>query len=161
MNRLNLEEYGCLLTIAGKSRSEDNFTQVSVVGFDKNKRICGICYNGLDVGMTKPLWMDRQDMREKKSLFWHHAELNLLSLIKKDECKLVCCSISPCFACLKTLCAHGIKKIVYWDWYERFPKDQEKDYYEYLKFYNIDCYELSKESKQRVKDYLLRETDRL
>lgn len=149
MNRLTLEEYGCLLTLAGKSRSEDYFTHVSAVAFAQNKRILGISYNGLKAGMEVPDWMKLEENRPKKSEYYIHAEQNLFSLIKNEECDLLCLNWSPCHACSKIIVSHNVKKVVY---LKEYPKCNK--FKEIFDFYAITYYELPVWSKQRIKDYL-------
>ncbi|HEY8962156.1 MAG TPA: hypothetical protein VIM57_08105, partial [Luteolibacter sp.] len=46
-----------------------------------------------------------------------HAEINLCSLFRRGEAKLVATTTMPCTACMQTLCAYGIKEIYYRDIY--------------------------------------------
>jgi dCMP deaminase len=46
-----------------------------------------------------------------------HAEINLCSLFRRGEAKLVASTTMPCTACMQTLCAHGIEQIVYGESY--------------------------------------------
>jgi len=58
-------------------------------------------------------WDDR-DARQK---FMLHAEVNLCSLFRRGEAKLVATTTMPCTACMQTLCAYGIREIYYRDVY--------------------------------------------
>jgi len=147
--RLSIEEYGCLLTLAGKSRSEDYFTHCSAVGIDKNKRILGISYNGLKAGMTVPEWMKLEENRALKSEYYLHAEQNLFNLIKNGECDLLCLNYSPCFNCSKIISANNVRRIVYLKEYHRCSKFKD-----IFGFYGIEHQELLRESKDRIKGYL-------
>ena len=42
-----------------------------------------------------------------------HAEVNLCSLFRRGEAKLVATTTMPCTACMQTLCANGIREIYY------------------------------------------------
>ena len=73
--------------------------------------IIGTAYNGLFPGFDAPegFWASRDD-RQK---FMLHAEINLCSLFKRGEAKIVACTTMPCTSCMQALCAHGVKTIYY------------------------------------------------
>jgi len=73
--------------------------------------VIATAYNGLAPGFEAPegFWDDR-DGRQK---FMLHAEVNLCSLFKRGEAKIVATTTMPCTACMQTLCAYGIKEIYY------------------------------------------------
>lgn len=50
-----------------------------------------------------------------------HAEINLCSLFKRGEAKIVACTTMPCTSCMQALCAHGVKTIYYG---EAYPASQ-------------------------------------
>ena len=152
--RLTIEEYGCMLSLIGKGRSEDYFTHTSGVAISKDKRILGISYNGLAAGMEVPQWMKQEENRVKKADFYLHAEDNLFAMVKKGECHLLCINISPCISCCRTIVANGVKRIVYLKEYHRCNKFKE-----FFEFYGIECYELSAKSKQNIKGYLLNQSN--
>ena len=147
--RLNIEEYGCMLSLIGKGRSEDYFTHTSGVAISKDKRILGISYNGLAPGMIVPEWMKKEENRAKKAEYYLHSEDNLFALIKKGECHLLCLNISPCISCCRTIVANGVSRVVYLKEYHRCSKFKE-----FFKFYNVDYQELIPESKQKISKYL-------
>jgi dCMP deaminase len=60
-----------------------------------------------------------------------HAEINLCSLFKRGEAKIVATTTMPCTACMQTLCAYGIKEIYYQEIYHA------SDAPEIAKLYNI------------------------
>lgn len=150
MTRLSIDEYGCFLALVGKSRSEDYFTHCSAVGLTKDKRVIGISYNGLKAGMEVPDWMKLEENREKKSDYYLHAESNLFSLIKNDECETIYLNISPCLACSRIIAAHNVKRVVYLKEYHRCNKFKE-----FFDFYSIKYEELSKKSKNNILNYVL------
>lgn len=133
----------------GKSRSEDYFTHCSAVGMTKDKRVIGISYNGLKSGMEVPQWMKLEENREKKSDFYLHAEANLFSLIKGNECHTVYLTISPCLPCSRIMASHHVQRVVYLKEYHRCNKFKE-----FFDFYGIKYEELSKESKLNITNYL-------
>ena len=47
-----------------------------------------------------------------------HAEINLCSLFKRGEAKIVATSTMPCTACMQTLCAYGIQEVYYREVYK-------------------------------------------
>ncbi len=97
-------------------RSEDPFRKVGAAALDFDNRVVGTAYNGLAPGFDAPagFWDDR-DARQK---FMLHAEINLCSLFKRGEVKLVASTTMPCTACMQTLCAYGIREIYYRDIYK-------------------------------------------
>ena len=144
-DRLTIEEYGCMLSLVGKGRSEDHFTHVSGVAISKDKRILGIAYNGLKAGMEVPAWMTLEENRERKNDFYLHAEQNLFSLVERGECHLLCLNLSPCINCCHTIAANEVKRVVY----HRCNKFKPL-----FEFYGIECYELSAASKLKISNYL-------
>lgn len=152
--RLTIEEYGCMLSLIGKGRSEDCFTRTSGVAISKDKRVLGISYNGLKSGMKVPTWMKDPNNRAEKSDYYLHAEDNLFSLIKKGECDLLCLNISPCISCCRTIAANEVKHVVYLKKYHRCDK-----FTEFFKFYGIDCREMSVTSKSNISRYLSRQSN--
>ena len=147
--RLSIEEYGCMLSLIGKGRSEDYFTHASGVAISKDKRILGISYNGLKAGMRVPDWMRLEENRAKKSEFYLHAEDNLFSLVKRGECDLLCLNISPCISCCRTIAANNVRRVVYLREYHRCNKFKE-----FFAFYGIEHEELSVISKKNISRYL-------
>jgi len=92
-------------------RSEDPYRKVGAAAIDYDNRVIGTAYNGLAPGYDPPFgfWDDR-DKRQKYML---HAEINLCSLMKRGEAKLVACTTLPCTSCMQALCAHGVKEVYY------------------------------------------------
>ncbi len=92
-------------------RSEDPYRKVGAAALDFDNRVIATAYNGLAPGFVAPpnFWEDR-DARQKYML---HAEVNLCSLFKRGEVKIVATTTMPCTSCMQTLCAYGIKEIYY------------------------------------------------
>ena len=109
--RLTIPEYAMALAEVASLRSEDPFRRVGAAALDHSNRVIATSYNGLAPGFDPPegFWDDR-DGRQKYML---HAEVNLCSLFKRGEAKLVATTTMPCTACMQTLCAYGIKEIYY------------------------------------------------
>jgi dCMP deaminase len=79
--------------------------------------VIGTAYNGLAPGFDAPahFWDDR----EGRQKFMLHAEVNLCSLFKRGEAKVIATTTMPCTACMQTLCAYGVKEIYYRDVYKK------------------------------------------
>ena len=111
MNRLPIPQYVMALAHVAALRSEDPYRKVGAAALDKDNRVIGTAYNGLFPGFEAPegFWASR-DERQKYML---HAEINLCSLFKRGEARIVACTTMPCTSCMQALCAHGVKKIYY------------------------------------------------
>ncbi len=149
MDRLTFDEYGCLLALMAKSRSEDNFTKIGGVALDKNGRILGASYNGLKAGAVMPDWMLKEENRERKSDLFIHAESNLCAQLKRGECYTLCLTQSPCIKCCQQIAALNVSRVVYIKEYEKCNKFKD-----FLGFHNIDYWELSVKSRGRLYKYL-------
>ncbi len=111
MNRLPIPQYVMALAHVAALRSEDPYRKVGAAALDKDNRVIGTAYNGLFPGFDAPegFWASR-DERQKYML---HAEINLCSLFKRGEARIVACTTMPCTSCMQALCAHGVKTIYY------------------------------------------------
>ncbi len=146
--RLNIETYGCMLSLAARCRSEDPFTQVGAVGLSVDGRVVGVSYNGLSPGMKVPEWMYDQNKRAEKSRLFIHAEQNLLSMHKRGSIHTLCLNFSPCDACANSIVAHGIKKVVYIFDYKDFSS---KDIFD---FHGVKIEKLSEAEMDKIKSFL-------
>jgi dCMP deaminase len=151
VNRLTRDEYGCLLALSASTRSEDCSTRVGAAAMTKEGRIIGLSYNGLAAGMIKPSWMDEEENRIKKGLFFIHAEQNLAALLKKGECDTIYTTISPCVSCANTIIAHGVNRVVYLKEYHRCVQFKE-----IFDFYKIQHKMLDEIEKSHILDELNR-----
>jgi len=113
--RVNIPEYAMSLAHVASLRSEDPFRKVGAAALDKDNRVIGTSYNGLAPGFNAPegFWNDR-DKRQKYML---HAEVNLCSLFRRGEAKIVATTTMPCTACMQTLAAYDIKEVYFRDVY--------------------------------------------
>ena len=111
MKRLPIHQYAMALAHVAALRSEDPYRKVGAAALDKDNRVIGTAYNGLFPGFTAPegFW----DSREERQKYMLHAEINLCSLFKRGEAKVVACTTMPCTSCMQALCAHGVKTIYY------------------------------------------------
>lgn len=110
-DRLSIPRYAMALAHVASLRSEDPFRKVGAAALDFNHRVIGTAYNGLAPGYDAPegFWDDR-DKRQKYML---HAEVNLCSLFRRGEVKVIATTTMPCTACMQTLCAYGVKEVYY------------------------------------------------
>jgi dCMP deaminase len=115
MSRLSIPEYAMALAHVASLRSEDPYRKVGAAALDFDNRVIGTAYNGLAPGYdpTPEFWDDRE-ARQKYML---HAEVNLCSLFRRGEVKLVACTTMPCTSCMQTLCAYGVREIYFRDIY--------------------------------------------
>ena len=135
-NRISWEEYALRLADVASLRSPDPFVKVGACALDSNNRVIGVAYNGLASGVEvlEDFWKNRDNRRP----FMIHAEVNLLSLFRRGECRLLACTLLPCSSCASAIVAHGIKHVVYKDTYFRDDKAIE-----IFKFNGIVCTQIS------------------
>ncbi|MBK1833528.1 deoxycytidylate deaminase [Roseibacillus ishigakijimensis] len=114
--RLSIPRYAMALAEVASLRSEDPFRKVGAAALDFDNRVIATAYNGLAPGFDAPegFWDDR----DKRQKFMLHAEINLCSLFKRGEAKIVATTTMPCTACMQTLCAYGIREIYYREIYQ-------------------------------------------
>lgn len=133
--RISWEEYALKIAETASLRSEDPYKKVGACALDHNNRVIGVAYNGLATGINAPenFWKNR----DKRRPYMIHAEVNLLSLFKRNECNILACTLLPCSCCASMIAAYGIKKVVYKEIYNR---DQLA--YDIFNFYNIEYIKL-------------------
>ena len=126
-SRLGIPEYAMALAHVASLRSEDPFRKVGAVAFDFDNRVIGTAYNGLAPGFnaSPDFWQDR-DIRRKYML---HAEVNLCSLFRRGEVRLIACTTKPCTSCAQMLCAYGVREIYFRDDYPESEADAICDLY--------------------------------
>ena len=131
-DRISWEEYALRIAEVASSRSEDPFVKVGACALDFNNRVIGVAYNGLSSGIKVPdnFWDDR----DKRRPYMIHAEINLMSLFKRGECKLLACTLMPCSCCASAIAAYDIKAVVYRDVYAR-----DEQALEIFRFNGIEC----------------------
>ncbi len=136
LQRVSWEEYALSLAKCARIRSEDVYKQVGACALSYNNRVLGLAYNGLKSGVNvdEEFWVDR----EKRRPYMVHAETNLLSLFKRDECKILAVTLLPCDSCARMIAAWNIPTVVYEEEYEH--SKQTKDIF---KFYDINLIKLT------------------
>ena len=115
MSRLSIPRYAMALAHVASLRSEDPYRKVGAAALDFDNRVIGTAYNGLAPGFDPPV--EFWDDREARQKFMLHAEINLCSLFRRGEVKLIATTTMPCTACMQTLCAYGVKEIYYHETY--------------------------------------------
>lgn len=117
-------------------RSEDPYHKVGACALSHDNRVLGLSYNGLQSGkkVRKEFWVNR----DKRRPYMIHAETNLLSLFKRNECKILACTLLPCDYCARMIAAWNIPIVVYEEEYEL--AGSAKDIF---KFYNIKVRKIS------------------
>jgi len=130
--RCSWEEYALSLAYCASIRSEDPFRKVGACALAYNNRVLGVSYNGLKpkTNVKKEFWLDR----EKRRPFMIHAEANLLSLFRRDECKIIAVTLKPCEACARLICTWNIPTVVYGEEYNHSLADETDNIF---KFYNV------------------------
>lgn len=135
MSRISWEEYALRIAHVACLRSEDPYKQVGACALDFSNRVIGVAYNGLAPNKTVPLsfWSNRDERRP----YMIHAEVNLLSLLKRNECALLACTLLPCSSCASMIAAYGVKKVVYSEEYIR-----DNTAIKIFEFNGIECTQL-------------------
>lgn len=135
MKRLNWDEYALRIAEVAALRSEDPYRKVGASALDRYNRVIGVAYNGLASGknVDECFWLDR----DGRLPYMIHAEVNLLSLFKRNECRLLACTLLPCPCCATMIAGHGIKKVIFKEMYER-----NQDALKIFDFYGIKCRQL-------------------
>lgn len=125
--RLPISAYAMALAHVAALRSEDPYRKVGAAALDFDNRVIGTAYNGLVAKHDAPpgFWEDR-DARRKYML---HAEMNLCSLFRRGEVKLIAVTSKPCTACMQMLCGYGVREICFRDDYPGSDADELARFY--------------------------------
>jgi dCMP deaminase len=135
VSRVSWEAYALNLAKCATLRSEDIYVKVGACALSYDNRVLGVAYNGLKSGkvVKSNFWKDRDHRRD----YMIHAETNLLSLFKRNECKILAVTLLPCESCARMIAAWNIPIVVYEDEYSQAVKTKE-----IFKFYNIKLIKL-------------------
>jgi dCMP deaminase len=130
--RVSWEQYALLLAKTASIRSEDIYKKVGACALSHDNRVLGVSYNGLRSKKVVPssFWESRDERRP----YMIHAETNLLSLFKRDECKLIAVTLLPCEHCARQIVAWNIPTVIYEEEYNKEYAQHTKDIF---KFYNV------------------------
>ena len=132
------EEYALHLAYCAAIRSEDPFRKVGACALSYDNRVLGVAYNGLTSG--KNVQSDFWEDRDKRRPFMIHAESNLLSLFKRDECRVIAVTLKPCESCARLICAWNIPVVIYGEEYDH-SLAQETD--SIFSFYGVKTKQIS------------------
>lgn len=128
--RISWEKYALNLAKCASLRSEDIYIKVGACALSYDNRVLGLAYNGLKSGKNVPskFWKDRNERRN----YMLHAETNVLSLFKRNECRVLAVTLLPCDSCARMIAAWNIPVVVYEEEYNYAKKTKD-----IFKFYNI------------------------
>ena len=126
--RPSWEEYALELAKAASLRSEDPFVKVGACALNHENMVVGVGYNGLPSGVDLK-WENFS--RDERRPLMVHAEVNCLSLCKKNQVKILAVTLAPCSYCANMISAYGVKKVVYQDDYEQNDLDLIKGIFEF------------------------------
>lgn len=137
-NRPTWGELALILAWSATLRSQDWQHKVGAVALNYENRVIGVAYNGLASGkeVDQNFWEDR----DKRRPYMVHAEVNLASLFKVGECKLLAVTACPCSSCATLIAANKIPEVVYSEEYLHDMKGLEV-----LDFYGIKHTKIPKE----------------
>lgn len=115
--RLDIDHYAMLLACVARLRSEDPWLKVGSVALSPENRLIAAAYNGPRPGFVakRGFWEDR----DRRRPYIIHSEINLCSLFKRGEAKIVAVTTMPCSNCATALIASGIKRLVWGEPYKR------------------------------------------
>jgi dCMP deaminase len=103
--------------------------------------VLGLGYNGLASGknVAAAFWKDRDERRK----YMIHAEVNCLSLFKRDEAEILAVTTLPCSSCAAMIVSYGIKRVIYEEDYKR-----DDVALEIFKFYKIEFKKINIRNKR-------------
>jgi dCMP deaminase len=108
------EQYALMLAQTASLRSQDPYVKVGACALRRDKSVAALGYNGSPRGIEID-WSNREERRKRVV----HAEINCLANCKPNEVEILAVTLLPCSSCMTTIAAHGIKKIIYTEIYQR------------------------------------------
>lgn len=126
LNYINWDSYFMGVAKLSSLRSKDPSTQVGACIINQDKRIIGIGYNGLPMGMNDDdfPWEKEGDFVNTKYPYVVHAEANAILNSTQDlKGATIYVTLFPCNECMKLIIQSGIKEIIY-----ESNKDHGKDF---------------------------------
>lgn len=115
-NYLSWDSYFMGVAKLSALRSKDPATQVGACIVNNDKRIIGIGYNGLPMGMSDDgfSWAKEGNFVETKYPYVVHAEANaILNATTSLKGSTLYVTLFPCNECMKLIVQAGIKEIVF------------------------------------------------
>ncbi len=113
---LDWDQYFMGIARLSALRSKDPSTQVGACIVNNEKKIIGIGYNGLPIGIDDDSfpWGKEGDFLETKYPYVCHAELNaILNSTKNLQDATIYVTLFPCNECTKAIIQSGIKNLYY------------------------------------------------
>ncbi|WOO89984.1 dCMP deaminase family protein [Mollicutes bacterium LVI A0078] len=113
---LDWDQYFMGIARLSALRSKDPSTQVGACIVDAEKKIIGIGYNGLPIGIDDDLfpWGKEGDFLDTKYPYVCHAELNaILNSTKNLKGATIYVTLFPCNECTKAIIQSGISNLYY------------------------------------------------
>ncbi len=113
---LDWDQYFMGIARLSALRSKDPATQVGACIVDSDKKIIGIGYNGLPIGIddNEFPWGKEGDYLDTKYPYVCHAELNaILNSTKNLSGATIYVTLFPCNECTKAIIQSGIKQLYY------------------------------------------------
>lgn len=113
---LDWDQYFMGIARLSALRSKDPSTQVGACIVNDEKKIIGIGYNGLPVGIDDDSfpWGKEGEFLDTKYPYVCHAELNaILNSTKNLQGATIYVTLFPCNECTKAIIQSGIKNLVY------------------------------------------------
>jgi dCMP deaminase len=113
---ISWDEYFMGVAVLSSMRSKDPNTQVGACIVNDEKKIVGVGYNGLPIGVSDDdaPWSRDGEWLETKYPYVCHAELNAIlnATIKLKGCRIYV-GLFPCNECAKAIIQAGIREVVY------------------------------------------------
>ncbi len=113
---LDWDQYFMGIARLSALRSKDPSTQVGACIVDNDKKIIGIGYNGLPIGIDDDLfpWGKDGEFLDTKYPYVCHAELNaILNSTKNLKGATIYVTLFPCNECTKAIIQSGITNLFY------------------------------------------------
>ncbi len=117
---MSWDSYFMAIAVLSSFRSKDPKTQNGACVVDTDKKIVGIGYNGLPIGLDDTdacFWRDDDDADKENSKHTYvvHAERNAIynSFGRNLKGSTLYCTLFPCSNCAQTIVQSGVKRVVY------------------------------------------------
>ena len=113
---ISWDEYFMGVAVLSSMRSKDPNTQVGACIVNEEKKIVGVGYNGLPIGVSddEAPWQRDGEWLNTKYPYICHAELNAIlnSTSSLKGCRIYV-GLFPCNECAKAIIQAGIKEVIY------------------------------------------------
>ena len=145
---MSWDVYFMSIAILSSFRSKDTKSQNGACIVNPEKKVVGVGYNGLPIGLddSNPIFWSDDDNSYlySKHSYVIHAEQN--AIFNKNTENLKGCvlyvTLFPCRECAKSICQMGISKVIYFD-IKPHHEDKNKAVLLMFKHLNISCIKFS------------------